>query len=198
MENKPKGSNHCVRGLFALLFELVGTFFLVYTIMAAYNSPFPVMLVLSILNILGYRISAAHFNPAITFASLFKRNEDRFERRAAFFYILFQCGGAFAGALFGLLEQGHYIYRLRVVDDDKIFQAILIEIIGTFVYVLLHMIGTDYSTRLSQDDLLNSFVMAAALGSAIIWGAGISGGCFNPASGLFINIIGLFNSGHGD
>lgn len=89
--------------------------------MAAYNNAFDVILVLSILNVLGYRISAAHFNPAITFASLFKRNEDRFERRAALFYILFQCCGAFAGALFGLLEDGNAIFRMRVANDDKIF-----------------------------------------------------------------------------
>lgn len=65
------------------------------------------------------------------------------------------------------------------------------------MYVLLHMIGTDYSTRLSQDDLLNSFTMAAALGAAIVWGKNVSGACYNPAVGLFINLIGLFNSGKG-
>ena len=78
MEKEKASGNKCTRGLFALLFELVGTFFLVYTIMASYNDAFKVMLVLSIINILGYRISAAHFNPSVTFASLFKRNEDRF------------------------------------------------------------------------------------------------------------------------
>ncbi len=65
--------NPIVTGLFALLFELVGTIFLVYTISASGNNPVAVILVLILFNLIGYRISSAHFNPAITFAALFRR-----------------------------------------------------------------------------------------------------------------------------
>lgn len=68
----------CKGDLFALLFELVGTFFLVYTISADSNNGGTLILVLAMFTLIGYRISAAHFNPAVTLASLFKRNRDRF------------------------------------------------------------------------------------------------------------------------
>ena len=114
------GASACTRGLFALLFELVGTFILTYTIACSFNSSNSVILVMIICNLIGCRISAAHFNPAVTFASLFKRNQDRFERKAFIFYILFQFGGAFGGALFSLLEYGQ-AFRMLVWDDDRVF-----------------------------------------------------------------------------
>ena len=85
-------------GLFALLFELVGTIFLTYTISASGNNPTAVILVLILFNLIGYRISAAHFNPAITFAALFRRHSGRFEKKIAILYILFQCAGANFGS----------------------------------------------------------------------------------------------------
>ncbi len=185
------GRDFCKGALFALLFELVGTFFLVYTISGAYNSGGTLILVLTMFTLIGFRISAAHFNPAITFASLFKRNRDRFERRIALFYMLFQSAGAFGGALFALLEYGA-VFPMLVFSDSKIFQAILIEIIGTFAYVLIHMIATDTLTRFSRDDLLNSFAIGISLGVVNVWGLYISGSCFNPAVGLFLNIARLF------
>lgn len=105
--------------------------------------------------------------------------------------MLFQCAGAFGGALFALLEYG-FVLRMSVISDDKIFQAILIEIIGTFAYVLIHMIATDSVTRLSRDDLLNSLTIGISLGVVNVWGLWVSGACFNPAVGLFLNIVRLF------
>ena len=81
--------NPIVTGLFALLFELVGTIFLTYTISVSYNSYQAVILVLILINLIGYRISAAHFNPAITFAAIFRRHSGRFERKIAILYMLF-------------------------------------------------------------------------------------------------------------
>lgn len=75
--------------LFALLFELVGTLFLVYTINISFNNPLAVLLCLWIFNLLGYRISSAHFNPAITFAAFFRRNAGHFEKKIGLLYILF-------------------------------------------------------------------------------------------------------------
>ena len=87
---------------------------------------------------------------------------------------------------------------MAVAEDKKIFQALLIEIIGTFTYVLIYMISTDNSTKLIQDDMLNSTVMAIGLGVSIIWGSAVSGGCYNPAVGLFLNLVKLFQTGKGD
>lgn len=90
------------------------------------------------------------------------------------------------------------MFRMAVAEDKKIFQALLIEIIGTFTYVLIYMISTDNSTKLTQDDMLNSTVMAIGLGVSIIWGSAVSGGCYNPAVGLFLNLVKLFQTGKGD
>ena len=64
--------------LFALLFELFGTLFLVYTVSVSGNDPLAVSLCLWVWNLLGIRISSAHFNPAITFAAFFRRNAGHF------------------------------------------------------------------------------------------------------------------------
>ena len=86
---------------------------------------------------------------------------------------------------------------MAVYSDDRIFQAILIEIIGTFAYTLIYMISTDPKTRLTKDDVLNSLVIAISLALVIFWGKDPSGGCFNPAVGLFLNLVRLFNTGKG-
>ena len=62
----------------------------------------------------------------------------------------------------------------------------------------MHMISTDFETRLSHDDFLNSVIMSISLGTVIHWGRFVSGACFNPAVGLFLNLVALFNSGQGD
>ena len=86
---------------------------------------------------------------------------------------------------------------MLVLDDDKIFQALLIEIIGTFAYSLIYMISTDPKTKLTNDDVLNSLVIATSLALVIIWGIIPSGACFNPAAGLFLNLVKLFDTGKG-
>ena len=86
---------------------------------------------------------------------------------------------------------------MYLVDDDRIFPALLIEIIGSFAYTLIYMISTDPKTKLTKDDVLNSLVIAISLALVIIWGKNPSGGCFNPAVGLFLNIVKLFDTGKG-
>lgn len=86
---------------------------------------------------------------------------------------------------------------MLVLDDDKIFQALLIEIIGSFAYTLMYMISTDPRTKLTKDDVLNSLVIATSLALVITWGIYPSGACYNPAAGLFLNLVKLFDTGEG-
>ena len=87
---------------------------------------------------------------------------------------------------------------MTVIDDDKIFQALLIEIVGSFAYTLIYMISTDPKTKLTKDDVLNSLVIASSLALVILWGKIPSGGCFNPAAGLFLNLVKLFDTKEGE
>jgi glycerol uptake facilitator-like aquaporin len=61
------------------------------------------LLGLWILTIFGYRISGSHYNPAISFAFMFRKDIGHFPRPLGLAYMLFQFGGGVLGALLSWL-----------------------------------------------------------------------------------------------
>ena len=70
--------------------------------------------------IFGYRISGAHYNPAISLAFMFRKDIGHFPRPLGIAYILFQFAGGVLGALISWLfyEQPMNVYG---TDWSKIF-----------------------------------------------------------------------------
>ena len=87
--------------------------------------------------IFGFRISGAHYNPAISLAFMFRRDIGHFPRPLGLAYILFQFGGAVLGALLAWLFQGT---ELNVDGDwSKLFQIIVAEIGASFIVVFFYL-----------------------------------------------------------
>ena len=102
----------------------------------------------------SYSVSGAHYNPAVSFAFLFK-GDAPFNKILFIFYILSQFAGALLGALLSLMltRSGGNLY-IRNGDTGSykfLFQAIVIEFLGSFLYILIFIIGSDKATRFSQN-----------------------------------------------
>ena len=80
-----------------LVMELVGTMLL--TMFFTSGSPPTILLGLWILNIFFWKISGSHFNPAVTFAYMFRKDDRKMGWKIALAYIVSQFIGAWIGAL---------------------------------------------------------------------------------------------------
>jgi glycerol uptake facilitator-like aquaporin len=116
----------------------------------------------------------------------------------ALFYLIAQFGGAFAGAFltFAMTEAGS---GLNIRDgstggESFVFQACVIETISALIFTVVFFTQTDKNAKFSRnDDLLNSLFTSVALGVCVLLAYPISGGCLNPAVGLGICVINLFD-----
>jgi aquaporin Z len=163
--------------------ELIGTFFLVFTVCCASLTSAPlgalaVGAVLAVMVFAGGHISGAHYNPAVTLAVYLR---GKLPARDVPWYM-----GAQLVA--GVVAAG--ISRFVIVDKPEVFSAtgrqlgaaVVAELLFTFAlaYVVLNV-------ATSKDHPNNSFY-GLAIGFTVLAGAvavgNVSGGAFNPAVGL--------------
>jgi aquaporin Z len=168
--------------------ELIGTFFLVFTIgnVAGDMAPLAIGAVLMVMIYAGGHISGAHYNPAVTIA-IFLRG--KCDAKDIVPYIVAQLFGAAAAAAAVMYLKGPDVVVPMMDLSEKLPQVILAEILFTFAlaYVILN-VATAKGTE------GNSFY-GLAIGFTLLAGAytvgGISGGVFNPAVAVGISIMGL-------
>ncbi len=173
--------------------ELIGTFFLVFTIGnvvidpgAGNLAPLAIGAILMVMIFAGGHISGAHYNPAVTLA-VFLRG--KCEAKDVVPYVIAQCAGAALAAFAVLFLKGPEVEIAAMDLSAKLPQVILAEILFTFAlaYVVLN-VATAKGTE------GNSFY-GLAIGFTVLAGAyavgGISGGVFNPAVAVGISIMGL-------
>ncbi|CAI2374935.1 unnamed protein product [Moneuplotes crassus] len=140
-------------------------------------------------------ISGSHFNPAVTLTFMLRKDKGRFHWPLGFAYIIVQFIGAFCGALIAYLftkDGGMLGIGEKYNDDSYIFQAVLSETFGSFLYIFVFLIQTEKSTKCSQDLALWSLVIAAALGSVITYNGFVTGSmnpayCFGVAMTMIMN-----------
>jgi aquaporin Z len=83
-----------------LIFELIGTMFFTYIFnVNTGGDSIRLLFGLWVLMVFGLKISGAHYNPAISFAVMVRREIGNFPRLLALLYMVFQLIGAFLGAL---------------------------------------------------------------------------------------------------
>ena len=98
-----------------LIMEFTGT--LLFTMFFTSGSQSVILLGLWILNVFFWKISGSHFNPAVTFAFIFRKN-DGMNWKAALAYIVAQILGAYVGALL----VNFYTFDLgQLTFEDKFF-----------------------------------------------------------------------------
>jgi aquaporin Z len=171
--------------------ELVGTFFLVFTICCSVRSgsalaPLAIGGVLVALVFAGGHVSGAHYNPAVTLA-VFLRG--KLPAAEVLPYWAAQIAGALiaAAASRGVIDTGP-VTPLSVAGQ-RIAGAFAAELLVTFAlaYVVLNV-------ATSKDHPNNSFY-GLAIGFTVMAGAvsvgGVSGGVFNPAVAFGVSTAGL-------
>lgn len=114
--------------------EMVGTGILLSVIsMAAVadseKAPLAVVALLVGLIYMGFELSGAHYNPAVTL-TFFLRN--RFSPQASLLYILAQFSGALCGALFATFITGHTV-SLKIAPAYSLANALFAELFFTAI-----------------------------------------------------------------
>ena len=180
--------------------EMIGTFFLVFTIgvttlsgAAAVLTPLAIAGVLMVMIYAGGHISGAHYNPAVTLGIMVRGKIDKEEATA---YVVVQLIAAvvaavaarmIVGGAASLPESGPLV---QLAGLRGVTAAFFAELIFTFAltFVILNVATADGTAN-------NSFYGAAIAGTVLAgaltvgW---ISGGAFNPAvtvGGLLIRIF---------
>jgi len=174
------------------LTELIGTFFLVFTICAAVVSgsvlaPLAIGGVLAAMIFAGGHISGAHYNPAVTVAVWVR---GRLATRELLPYMAAQVIGAIAGAATARVVAGAPSEAFSA-SGSKLGSALVAELAVTFA---LAFVVLNVATSKSHPN--NSFY-GIAIGFTVLAGAvavgGVSGGVFNPAVAVGVSAAGLIS-----
>ncbi len=173
--------------------ELIGTFFLVLTVVVAVAkggdmAPVAIGASLMVMIYAGGHISGGHFNPAVSVGVLI-----RGAMSAADFvpYVIAQCAGGALAALvatsvLGIDHSANTAAAFGAAGGPGVAAAFVAEILGTFalVWVVLNTATTKSNEGNSFYGLAIGFTV-----TAMAYGlGGISGGAFNPAVGLGVSI----------
>ncbi|TKA02241.1 MIP/aquaporin family protein [Actinacidiphila oryziradicis] len=172
--------------------ELIGTFFLVFTVgaMVYSGSPLAPLAIGSSLMVMVYaggHISGGHYNPAVTMAALVR---GRIGTRDAVGYWITQLAAGLlaAGVVRGVVTPA--AVKTLAPAGHALTAAIVVELLFTFA--LAHVV---LNVATSKDHPNNSFY-GLAIGFTVMVGAfavgGISGGAFNPAVAFGGTVMGLF------
>lgn len=173
--------------------ELIGTFFLVFTIGnvviepgAGALAPLAIGAILMTMIYAGGHISGAHYNPAVTLAVFLRGKCDAKDVGP---YMVAQVVGAAAAAAAVLYLKGSAVEIAAMNLSEILPQVIVAEFLFTFAlaYVVLNA-----ATAKGTEG--NSFY-GLAIGFTVMAGAfavgGISGGVFNPAVAVGISVMGI-------
>lgn len=124
------------------------------------------MLGIFVLLIFGAKVSGSHYNPAITFAFMFRRDTGKFSRPLGIAYIVFQVAGGFLGGLIA------YTFTRTPntlgVASAFVGQAIVSEMIGAFFVTFLYLTQTEDKTKLSNDPAITTLIIAASYLAAML------------------------------
>lgn len=166
--------------------ELLGTFFL--TLAVSFTSftgnPIPVGLMFMAVIYLGFHISGAHYNPAVSFA-LFLRN--RLALEEFFMYVVAQIAGALiALGLFGVITD--VIFTPEIPTEMPLALSTSMEALLSFVLIFTIL------TVALLDRYKGQAIQGVIMGLTLIAVASI-GGIFNPAIALTAMVINFIKDG---
>lgn len=183
-----------------LVYEFIGTFFLVFIIGCAVSSgsTMPALAIGAALMALVYaggHISGAHYNPAVSLA-IFLRKKMQMNEMLQYWAV--QIIGGFLGAYMACYIGGYnHAATCSMAPGEGVpaMVALMAEILGTFAlaFVVLNVATVKANEGNSFYGIaigLVVFAMAVSLG-------GVSGGAFNPAVGIGRNLCEAISTGSG-
>jgi len=170
-----------------LITEFIGTGFLVLVILLTGN-PIAIGAVLMAMVYMGYYISGAHFNPAITLGFAVRR---RIAWGEAIRYWIVQFAGAmFAAGIAWCLHEK--TAGISPPAGAATHQWYLAEIVFSFALVLVVFNTTD--SPATKDNQYYGLAIGFTYLVGAFAGSPISGGAFNPAVGIGPNIVARMNN----
>lgn len=174
-----------------LIYELIGTFFLMLTIgMTVVNTHYPefwaplaIGSILAVMIFAGGHVSGGHYNPAVSLA-VFLRKAMTFENMVM--YWVAQCVGAILAALVTLYLKGAAASTPLQLEIPKAFLA---EFLFTFAlcFVVLNVATVKATNGNSYFGWAIGFTVLAG---AYAMGA-VSGAAFNPAVAFGMSVLNL-------
>jgi aquaporin Z len=183
------------RALSRYTVELIGTFFLVFTVgtAAGSGSPFAPLAIGAALMVMIYaggHVSGGHYNPAVTLAALVRHRIGVHD--AAGYWVAQLVAGLLAAVVVReVVDPAQSTGSATLhLSGHTLVAAFVVELLFTFAlcYVMLNV-----ATSKSHPD--NSFY-GLAIGFTVVAGAfavgGISGGAFNPAVTVGAAVMGMF------
>lgn len=131
--------------------------------------------------------TGGHFNPAVSTGYYFFFVRDKAKYLKNYFILILAqiLGGLFAGLLLYVCSNKE---PTLLPNENNILGSVLDEIIFTFVFLLVIFCVKNKYTASTKDGVLGGLTVAMTLGFCVIYGGKISGGCYNPAVGLALNI----------
>lgn len=189
------GASAARRALSTYTVELIGTFFLVFTVgtAAGSGSPFAPLAIGAALMVMIYaggHVSGGHYNPAVTLAVLVRHRIGL--RDAVGYWVAQLAAGALAAVVVReIIDPAQPTLSTTLhLSGHALVAAFVVELLFTFAlcYVMLNV-----ATSRSHPD--NSFY-GLAIGFTVVAGAfavgAISGGAFNPAVTFGAAVMGMF------
>ncbi len=173
------------------LYELIGTFFLVFTIgmtvlmpdAQGLAAPLAIGSILAVMVYAGAHVSGAHYNPAVSLAVFIR---GKLTGKDMILYWIFQIVGSILAAYVTLYLKGSPAVNIQQLDVVKAF---IVEFIFTFAlcFVVLN-VATAKATA-------NNSYFGFAIGFTVLAGAyavgAISGGAFNSAVAIGLTFMKL-------
>lgn len=177
----------------AYVTELIGTFFLVFTVGASVLigsplAPLAIGAALMVMVYAGGHVSGGHYNPSVTMGVLLRR---RIEVADAVAYWVSQVVGGVLGAAVAYWVVNPRRVALLSLSGRSWLAAALAEALFTFAlaYVMLNVATSSSNPNNSFYGLAIGFTVTAG----IIAVGPISGGMFNPAVVLGALVMGLIS-----
>lgn len=186
--------------LYAFIYEFIGWVCLATFLSVTKRDPVQIMslpLLWFIAHVISWKTSRAHLNPVVSLANVF-RNDVKFDILDFLVYFAAQISGFFVGLLITWLfarSPGRLIIWQNSQGAYQYHEAMVIEFVGTFVFVLVHLLSTHEKTSLSINYVINALVVGTFLGALNYWANDLSGGWFNPIYGFAQNMTDLWDSG---
>lgn len=167
--------------------ELIGTFFLVFTIGVSGNV-WAIATVLMAMIYMGGYISGAHYNPAVTVGFILRGT---ITVKEGLVYWIAQFSGALIGGLLSIWITG--TPKSIGITDGMLAQAIVLELLFTSAMMLV-ILNVATSPKSKGNQYYGLAISSVVLAGMLTAGP-VSGAAFNPAVSIGHNIFNLHAHG---
>jgi aquaporin Z len=182
-----------MRAYSAYLTELIGTFFLVFTVGASVLTgtplaPLAIGAILMAMVYAGGHISGGHYNPAVTMAVLIRR---RITVADAVAYWVAQIVAGVLGAVLA-----RWVVNVRsapplALSGRTLTAAIIAE--GLFTFALAYVMLSVATSRSHPNNSFYGLAIGFTVAAGAVAAGRVSGAMFNPAVTVGVSVIGLIH-----